>query len=147
VIAVEVRDAKIEIPVPKQAADGSLDLKAIDAKLNGGLAYESDKDCIGYWTNPRDTVEWQFNAIRGEVNVEIELACPPDSAGATFEVQLGGETLKGTVPATGGWSTFKRISLGKVSLVVGGPTKLTVVPKSKPGLGVMNLRAIRLRGA
>ncbi|HJP82516.1 MAG TPA: alpha-L-fucosidase [Fimbriimonadaceae bacterium] len=147
VIAIKVQDAHIETPIPKQAADGSLDLKAIDAKLNGGLAYESDKDCIGYWTNPKDTVEWQFAAVRGEVNVEIELACPADSAGANYEIQIGGEILRGTVPTTGSWSTFKRISLGKVSLVVGGPTKLTVVPKSKPGLGVMNLRAIRLRRA
>ncbi|MBC8065134.1 MAG: alpha-L-fucosidase, partial [Chlorobia bacterium] len=139
-------EPKIVKVLPKQNPDRSIDLKAIDAAVTGHAGYEADKDCIGFWTNQADTVEWEFEAVRGEVNVEIELAAADDSAGAQFEILISGQTLKGTVPNTGSWSTFKKIDLGKVSIVAPGKTKLVVKPLSKPGLGVMNLRAIRLRG-
>jgi alpha-L-fucosidase len=149
VIAVTVEGPfTIESPVVKQNPDRSLELKAIDAKVNGSnVAYESAKDCIGYWTTQSDTVEWDFNAVRGEVNVEIELACPEDSAGADYEVLVSGQTLRGKVPSTGAWDKFIKLNLGKVSIVTPGRTKLVVRPLSKPGLGVMNLRAIRFRSA
>jgi alpha-L-fucosidase len=146
VIKVELAGEPVVVPVlPKQASDGSIELKAMDAKLNGGLGYESDKDCIGYWTNQADTVEWEFEAVRSEPRLEIELAAPDDSARAQFEIQVAGQSIKGTVPKTGSWSKFVKLDLGKVSIVAPGKTKLVVKPLSKPGLGVMNLRAIRLK--
>ncbi len=148
VIRMEIEGQPAIVPVlPRQNPDRSLELKAIDATVKGGHAgYESDKEAIGFWTNVGDTVEWEFDAVRGEVNIEIELAAADDSAGAQFEVQVAGQTLKGTVPKTGSWSTFRKVSLGKASIVAPGKTKLVVKPLTKPGLGVMNLRAIRLRG-
>lgn len=148
VIVVEVEPGfTIEAPVLRQGADLSLELKAAEAKTNGSnAAYEAAKNCIGFWTSQSDTVEWEFDARRGEVGVEIEIACPEDSAGATFEVQVSGQTLKGTVAATGGWDKFVKVNLGKVSIVAPGRTKLVVKPTSKPGYAVMNLRAVRLKG-
>lgn len=146
VVKVQLAGPPEIVPVlQKQAANGDIDLKAIDAMVKGHAGYESDKDCIGFWTNQSDTVEWEFDAVRSEVEVEIELAAPDDSAGANYEIQVSGQTLKGTVPKTGGWSNFVKVKLGKVSIVAPGKTKLLVKPLSKPGLGVMNLRAIRLR--
>lgn len=147
VLAITTDGEPKAIPVlPKQNADLSLDLKAVDAKTNGHVNYESDKEALGFWTNVADTVEWEFEAVRGEVEVELELACADDSAGATFEVQVAGQTLKGAVPKTGGWSQFQKMKLGRLSVVAPGKTKLVVKPLTKPGLGVMNLRAVRFRG-
>ena len=146
VIKIQLAAEPVVEPVlPKQSPNGALEFKAIDAKLNGGLGYESDKDCIGYWTNASDTVEWEFEAVRSEPRMEIELAAPDDSAGAQFEVLMSGQSIRGTVPKTGSWSKFVKLDLGKVSIVAPGKTKLVVKPLSKPGLGVMNLRAIRLK--
>jgi alpha-L-fucosidase len=146
VVKVELAGDPVVVPIlPKQAANGSIELKAVDAKLNGGLGYESDKDCIGYWTNASDMVEWEFEAVRSEPRIEIELAAPDDSAGEEFEVIVAGQTIKGTVPKTGSWSKFVKLDLGKVAIVAPGRTRLVVKPVSKPGLGVMNLRAIRLK--
>jgi alpha-L-fucosidase len=131
---------------PKQAADGSIDLLADDADVHGATAHlEGDKHAIGYWTDQKDTVGWTFDAVRGEVNVEIEYACDNDSAGSEFAIEVGGQTLRGKVESTGSWSTFHRVKLGKVAIVTPGKTELVVRPLTKPGLGVMNLRAVRLR--
>lgn len=135
----------VEIPVPRQNPDGSLELQARDAKVNGNSAgYEQAKDCIGFWTDVKDSVEWEFEVRRpGEVRLELELACPADSAGSTFEVQVGGQTVKGKVSSTGSWETFQKLDLGKIALVTPGRMKLVVKPTAKPGLAVMNLRAVR----
>ena len=89
-------------------------------------------------------MEWEFEVRRpGEVRLELELACPADSAGSTFEVQVGGQTVKGKVSSTGSWETFQKVDLGKIALVTPGRMKLVLKPTAKPGLAVMNLRAVR----
>ncbi len=128
-----------------QNPDRSLELKAVDAKTNGHLSYEAPKNALGFWTNVADTAEWEFEAVRGDVEVELEIACEDDSAGSTFEIQVAGQTLKGTVPKTGGWDRFQKVNLGRLSIVAPGKTKLVVKPLTKPGAGVMNLRVVRFR--
>lgn len=130
--------------VPKMVAGRAFDLMAVDATIHGGTA-RLQGDNIGYWTDAKDTISWTFEAVRGEVEVEIEYACEPGSDGAEFMVEVGGQTLKGKVEATGSWNEFRRVRLGKVALVVGGKTELTIRPLTKPGLGVMNVRSVRLR--
>ena len=144
VFAMDVRGPIEVVPfVPKMVAGRSLDLPAPDAEIRGGTA-QLQGDNIGYWTDVKDAVSWTFEAVRGEVEVEMEYACEPGSEGANFAVEVGGQTLKGKIESTGGWNVFRRVKLGKVALVVGGKTELTVRPLTKPGLGVMNLRSIRL---
>jgi len=150
VLVVEMEGAPTVVSTAqmiKQNADGSVELKASDAEVKGSsAAYEQDKNCIGYWTDSHDSVEWDFDVRKaGEVNVQIELACEDGVAGSTYEIQVGGQTLKGTVPKTGSWSNFVKLDLGKVSLSALGKTKLVVKPLTMPGFAVMNLRAVRLR--
>jgi len=130
----------------EQAADGSVDLQAVDAKVTGSTAqYEADKQAIGYWTTSTDRVNWTFNLKRpGEYKVEVELACDPGAAGSSFEVEANGEKLSGKVPSTGGWSQFTKLNLGVLTIVRPGPTVLTVKPVTMPGFAVMNLRRVRL---
>ncbi|CAN5669389.1 hypothetical protein BH11ARM2_BH11ARM2_00710 [soil metagenome] len=127
-----------------QPTDLSLDLEAGDAAVHGGTA-KLQGDNIGYWTDPKNTVLWSFEAQKGDVSVELEYACEPDSAGSTFAVEVAGQTLVGTVESTGDWYTYHRVNLGKVSLPA-GKAELTVRPLSMPHGAVMNLRAVRLRG-
>ncbi|CAN5423562.1 hypothetical protein BH11ARM2_BH11ARM2_33560 [soil metagenome] len=147
VLALDFRGPiQVETPLQKQSPEGMIDLLAIDATVDGQTAqYEAEKAAIGFWTDPHDTVIWTFEANSGMDNVEIEYACADDSPGATYEVEIGGQKLTGTVEATGGWSQFKRFNVGRITLDSGGTLKLTVRALSKPGLGVMNLRAVRLR--
>ncbi|MBX3120199.1 MAG: alpha-L-fucosidase [Fimbriimonadaceae bacterium] len=147
VILMEIDGKATVVTIPiRPAADGTIALNAVDATVKGtSAAYEADKRAIGYWTNVKDTVEWEFEVkSRGEYDVTVELACEPGSEGATYEVQIAGQNLKSTVKATKGWSDFVSVNLGRVAIVVPGKIKVVVKPLSKPGLGVMNLRALKL---
>jgi hypothetical protein len=130
----------------KPDAAGLLVLRADTAEVHGSTAkYESDKQAIGFWTNPADRVEWQMNyprATRGEI--VLSLACEPASAGSEFELRLGDRAYAGTVPATKGWSDFVDVYLRPVA-IPSGPTKVTVAIKKMPGMAAMNLRSITVR--
>jgi hypothetical protein len=45
------------------------------------------------------------------------------------------------VPSTGGWGIFRQVKTSPIKFAAGA-TDLRLVPLSKPGRGVVNLRAI-----
>ena len=137
---------KVTESVPQQQADGSVNLGALDAKVNGSTAqYESAKGAIGFWTNLADTVSWTFNVKKpGTYQVQIELACEMGSEGSAFDVELGSSRISGKVPNTGGWASFQKLDLGAITITKSGLTTITVHPTSLPGYAVMNLKGIHL---
>jgi len=130
--------------------DGSLDLHARFAEVHGETArYESGggKDNIGFWTNEKDWVSWDFALEKGGTyEVLLTYACEPGSEGSEFEVVVGQQRLTGTIEATKSWTDFRSISLGRLSLEPGRYT-LSVRPLRKPRLAVMNLQRILLKPA
>jgi hypothetical protein len=126
-------------------------LEAKDAKVIGsGAKYEGPpKDCIGYWTRDDDWVQWEFSVNRpGPYDVQIMFAATRECAMNSFAVQVGLQTLEGTVGDTGGWESFMTLGVGSVTLPTQGPHTLLVRPKAlKRGTPLMNLRAIILRPA
>ncbi|MBN2138200.1 MAG: alpha-L-fucosidase [Sedimentisphaerales bacterium] len=135
-------------PSIRVAADGSISLKAIDATVHGETArYESGdgKDNIGFWTNADDYVTWDMQLSKaGEYDVEITYACAQGSGGSDFAVLVGGSELSGKVRETGDWAEFVTEKVGTAKIAEAGKCTLTVRPKSKPGMAVMNLKSIRL---
>lgn len=125
-----------------QRSGRDLDLPAKDAAVHGGTA-KLQGDNIGFWTNASDTVSWPFEAVSGPVDVEIEYACEPGSAGSTFAIEVGGQRLTGRIESTGSWYDYRRALLGQVMLKPGA-TQLSVRPLTMPHGAVMNLRAVRL---
>jgi alpha-L-fucosidase len=146
VLVAEVSGPVTVAPVVlKQSSDGSITLHAIDATLTGGAQYETQNDAIGYWTNQADTVEWSFVASHaGKHNVTLEYACQPGSEGSAFQVQIGNETLTGTVASTGGWRNFQSLSLGSVDIPASGWVTVKVTATSMPGGAVMNLKSVKI---
>ena len=137
---------KVNEVLQKQANNGSITLSAIDAKIEGSTAqYESATDNIGFWTNPSDSVSWEFQVDKpGNYTVRVELACPQDTEGATYDVIIGDHSLRARVPATGSWSTFNTVEVGKITIDQPGKVTLRVKPIYMPGYAVMNLRAVHL---
>jgi alpha-L-fucosidase len=129
------------------AADGSLVLPAAQATVHGSTArYESgpERDNIGFWVDPKDTVSWEFTPARaGVYRVDITYACEPGTGGSEFLVAIGDRQLAGTVRDTGGWGQFITETLGEITLPEGRQT-LTVIPQSMPHGAVMNLQRITL---
>ncbi len=146
VYVLDVKGSVKVVPVPiRPMQDGTLPLFASDAVTTGHAAYEGgDKRAIGHWTNAKDTVSWTFEAPAGTYNVELEYAADPAMSGATFQVEVDGSKVAGTAESTGGWSTFRTVKLGKLTLTKAGQHKLTVRALTMPKGAVMNLRTVRL---
>jgi alpha-L-fucosidase len=148
VIAVEIEGEPQVAPyVLTQAADGSVALRGADATLHGGqIQYEGDKDCVGFWTDAKEWVSWDFELTKpGRFEVELVFACEGTSGGSEFVVAVGDQQVKGTVEPTGAWSQFKPAQLGTLELKAAGKLTLSVKATAKPKLAVMNLRSIVLR--
>ncbi|MGD0088979.1 MAG: hypothetical protein ABSE73_03595, partial [Planctomycetota bacterium] len=62
-------------------------------------------------------------------------------------VILASAPLAGQVTETGAWTKFVTEKPGKIELFAAGKYTLTVKPKNKKGLAVMNLRSVVLKPA
>jgi len=132
---------------PRQKFDGSVSLPAVDAKINGRTArYESDKDSIGYWTQARDWVSWNFRLKRAaNFEVQVTYACDEAYAGSEYVVEVAGKSLTGRVKTTGGWSTFLTDTPGSIRLDAAGDQSLAVRATVMPKGAVMNLKTVVLK--
>jgi len=135
----------------KQAPEGSIVLHARDATVHGEKAkYESGggKDNIGFWTDAGDWVAWTADVTKpGTFAVEITYAAATGSGGSEYVVAVGDQQVAGKVAVTGSWTAFKAETLGKVTIAEAGKIAVSVTPKTKPGLAVMNLKSIVLKPA
>lgn len=140
-----------ETNVITQAPDGVIKLLARDAIVHGTtVRYEPQphKNTIGYWTKAEDWVSWEFELTRpGTFIVELTQACGKGSGGSEYRVAVGEESLTDTVPETGAFTNFVSRVIGSVKLASAGHYTLTVKPIKKPGLAVMDLRAVTLKPA
>jgi alpha-L-fucosidase len=128
-----------------QESDGSVRLMANEADLHGTLQYESghDKDNIGYWTHPEDSVSWKFKVERpGRFQVVADIAA---EASGAFVVQVNGQELQGKAPATRDYTKFRQTKLtGEIELAEPGSVRLIVKPVAD-GWKPMNLRSVTLQ--
>ena len=104
---------------------------------------------IGYWTNARDAARWKITVPEdkaGRYTAQVEYSCQPGSGGSTYELQIDGTAsgVGGTVAATASWSDYQTNLLAGTLTLSAGAHTLRVVPLTKPGLAVMNLRRILL---
>jgi arylsulfatase A-like enzyme len=135
---------------PVTPPTGDVRLLAKDAIVHGKkLRYEpaSNKNVVGFWTDPVDWAEWKFTApVAGLYEVEVQQGCGQGSGGATVDVEVAGTTLPFTVVDTGHFQQLVQVSVGTVELAAGEHT-LALKPKSKPGAAVMDVRRVVLRPA
>jgi arylsulfatase A-like enzyme len=136
------------VPIP-QSADGTVLLPAHEATIHGStVRYEpaAHKNTIGYWTRKDDWVSWEFALAKpGSFAVEVLQGCGKGSGGAEVEVSVGAAKLSFVVEDTGHFQNFVPRTIGSLALTTKGPHMLTVKPKTKPGVAVMDLRRVTLR--
>ena len=132
----------------KPGDDGRITLHARDAIVHGRtLRYEPEphKDTLGYWSNPTDWAEWEFEVPGpGTYAVQILQGCGKGSGGSTVDFTAGGHTMTVTVKDTGHFQNFVSRDIGKIRLDKAGRYAFTVKPKDKPGVAVMDLRSVTL---
>ncbi|MDR3709637.1 MAG: alpha-L-fucosidase [Capsulimonadaceae bacterium] len=133
-------------------ADGSILLSADDADLTDGLKIENSPSNIGYWMNVADKASWKVHVppAGGDYTVKLEYSCDKGSGGSTFDIIASASSkVRGSVTETGAWSSYTTAPVGDGANLhlEGGVQHISIVPISKPGAAVMNLRRIILTPA
>ena len=148
VIVLEIQGEPDVDNAIRQAADGTVLLQATDATVHGKSArYETGggKDNIGYWTDPKDWVSWEFALGKpGMFTVHITYACDPGTGGSEYILTVGDHELSGKIEGTSSWTDFVTKELGRVNLAAAGHQTLSVKPNTMPGSAVMNLKSVTL---
>ena len=132
----------------RPAEDGRITLHARDAVVHGRtVRYEPQphKNTIGYWSDPKDWVSWQFGVTRpGKYRAEILQGCGKGSGGSKVDFAVGDQVLNVVVEDTGGFQNFIARDVGVYHFAKPGRYTLSVKPTHKPGVAVMDLREVTL---
>ncbi|MEI6913628.1 MAG: alpha-L-fucosidase [Armatimonadota bacterium] len=132
----------------KAEVDGSIRLRAADARFTRVLQYNHKTDTTDRWLGTPDSAYWDVDVPQaGEYRVEITYAWYESDIGSEYSVGLRDVDLpsraQGTVVDTGSWSGVKTFPIGTIKLKA-GPQVLDIQAHKVPKGGVMNLREIRL---
>lgn len=132
--------AALPPPLPAE-----FELPAAAAAL-GGTGARLDGTMIQHWDDVGTTAAWRVRLAAGQAEVLVLQAAEAVSAGHTYQVEVAGQVLPGTVKDTGGWSQVQPVSLGTVRVEKAGEVEIVLRPLKKGNRGVMNLQGILLRG-
>ena len=144
----------VQTRLARAGEDGSVLLHSRDAYVRGkNMRYEPQphKNTLGYWTVKEDTALWHAKIPKGRYEVEVLQGCGKGSGGAEVLVDFGkGEGLsaqqfKFTVEDTGHFQNFKPRVIGTLEVSGDVALDVKVIPQTKPGAAVMDLRQILLR--
>lgn len=130
------------------ADDGSVTLAAHDSVTHGELLrYEPQphKNCVGYWANPSDWVEWHFYSEKsGQYDLHVLQGCGDGHGGSEVEVQMEKQKLSFLVEDTGHFQNFKDRSVGRFTLSRPGVYTVRIRAVSKAKIAVMDVRQVQL---
>ena len=136
-------------PANEQKSDGTILLLATNAVTHGkNIRYEPPvhKNTIGYWTRAEDWVSWDFKvSTPGKFEVMLTQACGKGSGGSEVAFSVGEQVIKDIVPDTGAFTNWTNRMIGTFTFATAGDYTVEVKPLKKPGLAVMDLRAITLK--
>lgn len=106
------------------------------------------KNTVGYWSDAQDTAEWMLQSTAaGDYEIDILQGCGKGHGGSKVTLNVADQSLDFIVEETGHFQNFIWRTLGSVTLKVGDAEEamsLKLKPQSKPGVAVMDVRAIRL---
>jgi len=102
--------------------------------------------------NAKDSAQWKVSIPQsavGKYQAKLEYACEQGSEGSTFVLHVDGVAsgITGRIESTGTWNNYKTVTLSGTLTLPAGTHTIRVVPLTKPGLAVMNLRKITLSPA
>jgi len=122
--------------------DGALKLLATNARIYGpSLVLEDQYRNLGYWQSTDDRAVWTI-AVRkpGKYRCVIDYAAHADSAGDRYVIEVGDQTIGGSVVSTGDWDQYRTREVGVFQLE---PGTYELVMR---GLGPIKSAMIDLRG-
>ena len=144
-LSAESEALTLKAPVSVNGRKTKID--AVLASIHGRGAINEKERHIGQYRDPKTTLSWKLNVeTPGSYKVTLNQAVNAPQAGATYELQINGQSLSGTAKGSSGnkaWNNYQDVTLGKVNLTKGFHT-LRFVPKTAPNGYVVNLKYIDL---
>ncbi len=145
-------EAKIE-PAKVAAPDPQRDvvLSAEAAKLNKkteqfGLSDDHGGRHLGNWKSAEDSAQWDFEVAEpGVYDVLVTWSHQGDAG--QFLLELGKQSIQGTVPNTGTWDKYVQTSVGSVLIPKAGSFLLVLKALEVKGESALDLTEVRLRPA
>ncbi len=154
--AIRLRPAPEGKPIRQERDE--IVLHARDATTHSVMMrYEpaTNKNCLGFWTNPNDSASWTFEVTKpGTYDIEFWQGCGKGQGGSEAAVTIAElssgkpNTLKEaqfTVEDTGHFQNFIPRNLGEVTFKTPGTYELRVQPIRKKAAAVMDIRQILLQ--
>ena len=136
-------------PLVKQSDNGQIMLLAKDATTwSENMRYEpkTEKNCLGFWTDPADFAEWEFEVTKpGKYQIVVTHGCGKGNGGSEVAVKIGAQESRFKVEDTGGFQNWKDIVVGEIELKAAGPQRLVVNPLSKSKAAVMDVQKVLLK--
>lgn len=136
-------------PLVKQAANGQITLLAKDATTwSENMRYEpkTEKNCLGFWTDPADFAEWEFEVTKpGKYQIVVTHGCGKGNGGSEVAVKIGSQENRFKVEDTGGFQNWKDTVVGEVELKAPGTQRLVVNPMTKTKAAVMDVQKVLLK--
>jgi putative membrane-bound dehydrogenase-like protein len=119
---------------------------ASNAEIYGSsLRFETEQGNLGYWKGTDDHAVWTIEVPRDTLYIVfLEWACPDDTAGNTFVLEVGDFRHAAKVPATGDWNTYQRRVICEVRLKA-GKHRLGIRSSGKIDGCLFDLRSVTLR--
>lgn len=139
-------DGLVNTPQPLIAEAGKP--LVLEARYGTGkgpeIAYMPEWKAFG-WFTAEDRVEWVVDIPQTTTyNVALDWSVSDEEAGKKFILEGGESTLTGTVEKSGSWETFKKKSIGAITLSK-GRHMLTFRPlETFPKGALLDLRALTL---
>ncbi len=135
----------LSLPAEEARIHGSGNLRA----YGSNFAAQQDAIVLQSWEQREMYPSWTIHVDQpGRVHVGLVLSSGEQTAGSDFEVHIGDQVLKGTVPDTGDWhgrGAYRFVSLGEVELRQVGKFSVEVKALTMPHRAVMNLKEVLLQ--
>lgn len=131
-----------------QSIDGTIVLEAKTATTySERMRFEpkEEKQCLGFWTEKDDWAEWVFDvSAPGTFEIVLHYGCGNGNEGSEVAVLVNDQEKKFTVEDTGGFQSWKELSLGEVELSVPGRNKIAIIPETQAAKAILDVRKIVL---
>jgi len=136
---IQTQEANGTITLLPSLADFNIVAGGESMRAEGG----SDQN-IGYWVDSKASATWQFIVKQpGTYNLETSVAAERDSK---FKLTSGTESLSTEVPSTGGYTTYKKVSLGKITFNKAGKNEISLT-SDKASWNPVNIKTITITPA
>jgi len=126
---------------------GQVELIARHASISGGdITFEGGEyQNIGMWHGGADQAAWQFELpTASRWTVWVRWACADDCAGNICQLDFPEQSLRFTVPATGGWDRYQWKSLGEISLGAGRQQLIVRAGENQVRNALLDLQGVYL---